>query len=300
MNNNGQQLAPVAQHQNTMPVGINFFDPAVKENLSMLAHSSLVPESYRIGGIVGGKTGEGPKKTVSEQEAVANCIIAFDVASRIGASPLMVMQNLYIVYGRPSWSSKFLIATINTCGRFEPLKFEMTNVGVCSNNVANVKCVAWTTPKGVTREADGSPITSRAQQALRGTAVTIQMAVDEGWYSKNGSKWHTMPEQMLRYRAASFWCATYAPELSMGMKTVEESVEEADFVDVTAQVENEFNAQANKKIISFDEGDPNGSTTTATAVDTTTGEIITTEAVVADNGGVPVETGEQGDDGPGY
>ena len=114
---NERQIAPVT-HQSNVPAGINFFDPTTIETLNrfstMFANSSLVPESYRIGGVVGGKTGEGPKKTVSEAEAVANCVIAFDVATRIGASPLMVMQNLYIVYGRPSWSSKFLIATINT------------------------------------------------------------------------------------------------------------------------------------------------------------------------------------------
>ena len=91
----------------------------------------------------------------------------------------MVMQNLYIVYGRPSWSSKFLIATINTCGRFEPLKFELTSNGVCNNGVANVKCVAWTTPKGVTHDENGKPVTSKSPLALRGTAVTIQMAIDE-------------------------------------------------------------------------------------------------------------------------
>lgn len=156
---NERQITPVT-HQSNVPAGINFFDPTTIETLNrfstMFANSSLVPESYRIGGVVGGKTGEGPKKTVSEAEAVANCVIAFDVATRIGASPLMVMQNLYIVYGRPSWSSKFLIATINTCGRFEPLKFELTSNGVCNNGVANVKCVAWTTPKGVTHDENGN------------------------------------------------------------------------------------------------------------------------------------------------
>lgn len=48
---------------------------------------------------------------------LANCMIAMDMAQRIGANPLMVMQNLYIVHGTPGWSSKFLVATINACGR---------------------------------------------------------------------------------------------------------------------------------------------------------------------------------------
>lgn len=305
---NEKQITPVAQQQNTMPVGIDFFSPVVYEQLTNLASSSLLPESYRIGGVVGGKTGEGPKKTVSEAEAVANCMIAFDVAKRINAAPLMVMQNLYIVYGRPSWSSKFLIATINTCGRFEPLKFEMTSNGVCSNGVSNVKCVAWTTPRGVIREDDGTPVTSKSPSALRGTAITIQMAVDEGWYSKNGSKWRTMPEQMLRYRAASFWCSVYAPELSMGMRTVEENVEDADYVDVTGKVETDVATFANKKTISFDGAASDGGKTVATTVDTATGEIINAETVAHDPASVDSGVGDSAhqpdlaaaEDGPGY
>jgi len=49
---------------------------------------------------------------------IPNTLIALDVAYRIKASPLMVMQHLYIVHGKPSWSSTFLIAAINNCGRF--------------------------------------------------------------------------------------------------------------------------------------------------------------------------------------
>ena len=293
-----RQIAPVTQRSNA-PVGINFFDPTTIETLNrfstMFANSSLVPESYRIGGVVGGKTGEGPKKTVSEAEAIANCVIAFDVATRIGASPLMVMQNLYIVYGRPSWSSKFLIATINTCGRFEPLKFEMTSNGVCNNGVANVKCVAWTTPKGVTHDENGKPVTSKSPSALRGTAITIQMAVDEGWYTKNGSKWRTMPEQMLRYRAASFWTSTYAPELSMGMRTVEETIEDVDYVDVTTHVAEEISTQANKRTISFNEAENPVSGEVPAGVDPETGEIKENQ----DEASTENPTSNE-DEGPGY
>src|SRR5258708_32090305 len=57
---------------------------------------------------------------------MANCLIAIEVADRIGASPLMVMQNLAIIHGRPSWSSTFIISAINSCGRFKPLRFRLT------------------------------------------------------------------------------------------------------------------------------------------------------------------------------
>lgn len=291
----GQQAMATSQNSH-IPAGIDFFNPACIENVTKLstlfANSSLVPESYRIGGVVGGKTGEGPKKTVSEQEAVANCVIALDVASRIGASPLMVMQNLYIVYGKPSWSSKFLIATINTCGRFEPLKFELTSAGVTTDGKPNVKCVAWTTPKGVTRDEDGRPLTYKSQQALRGTSVTIQMAIDEGWYNKNGSKWRTMPELMLRYRAASFWTSTYAPDVSMGMRTVEETIEEAEYTDVTELAKQEITEKAGRKKLTMDDTDLQNA-----QVDTSTGEILQPQG---EQPQAKAEVPQQEEEGPGY
>ena len=76
---------------------------------TLLASSSMVPEAYR---------GNMP-----------NCFVALNIATRIGAAPLMIMQNLYVIQGRPSWSSPFLIAGVNSCGRFDPLEFEWTDRG---------------------------------------------------------------------------------------------------------------------------------------------------------------------------
>ena len=50
------------------------------------------------------------------QKNDANCLIAIEQAQRLRVSPLMVMQNLYVIQGRPSWSSKFLIAAEPTRG----------------------------------------------------------------------------------------------------------------------------------------------------------------------------------------
>ena len=234
---------------------VNFFDPAqfdtAQRMSNLFASSLLVPDTYQTDKICAdliNKKRIEPAQAIQQARmtAVANCMIAIDIATRIGASPLMVMQNLVIIYGRPSWSSKFLISTINTCGRFEPLKFRFTDKGTIGRidytdyefdgrtkrpvtrefngtKVANIECVAYTTPKGSTQVLEGAPI-------------TIRMAVEEGWYTKNGSKWRTMPQQMLMYRAASFWCNVYAPELSMGMRTVEEQQDtpEADIRRVLA------------------------------------------------------------------
>ena len=139
------KLSPVTFQPGEIFMNIQAFE-AAQRMIRPLSESDLVPVTF--------------------QKRPANCLIALETAQRIGASPMMVMQNLYIVYGRPSWSSKFLIATINTCGRFEPLKFELTSNGVCNNGVANVKCVAWTTPKGVTHDENGKPVTSKSPLEL--------------------------------------------------------------------------------------------------------------------------------------
>jgi hypothetical protein len=113
---------------------------------------------------------------------------------------MMVMQNLHIIHGRPSWSATFLISAVNQSGRFSPLRYELTND----------RCRAYATDL-----ATG--------ELVYGPEVTIEMAKQEGWYNKAGSKWKTMPQLMLSYRAAAFFARLYAPDLTMGYKTVEEN-----------------------------------------------------------------------------
>lgn len=151
----------------------------------LLASSSLVPKEY--------------------QGNLPNCVIALNMAQRVGADPLMVMQNLVVVHGRPTWSAQFLIATVNTCGRFSALRYEFFG----ERNTDSWGCRAWAVEK-----ASG--------EKLVGTDVTIGMAKKEGWYGKSGSKWQSIPQQMLMYRAGSWWTRVYAPELSMGLHTADE------------------------------------------------------------------------------
>lgn len=159
------------------------------------AASSLVPESYRGN--------------------LANCIVALEMANRMGASPLMVMQNLYIVHGNPGWSSKFLIASFNQCGRFSAMRYRW--------NTDRSGCRAWAIEKATGEE-------------LVGPEVSIEMARAEGWSTKSGSKWKTMPELMLMYRAAAFFVRTYAPEISMGLRTDDELADTVDEVRPASSV----------------------------------------------------------------
>lgn len=164
----------------------------------MYATSSFIPDSYKYKG----------QQPLSAESVIANCTIALEMATRMQANPLMVMQNLYIVHGQPSFSSKFLIACINASKRFSPLRYEFR--GEEGTDEYGCRAVAYEVTD------------TKHKDPLCGDWITIKMAKAEGWTSKKGSKWLTMPSQMLRYRAAAFWQRAYCPEISMGLMTAEE------------------------------------------------------------------------------
>jgi len=148
------------------------------------------------------------------QRGFANCLVALEIASRMRISPIVVVQNLHIINGRPSWSDQFIIGLVNGCGRFSPLDYEMTGTG------DSLACFCF-----ATELATGDD--------LKGPAVSMAMAKQEGWVTKSGSKWQTMPELMIRYRAAAFWGQLYIPELLVGIQT-EEEVVDVELVTVRA------------------------------------------------------------------
>lgn len=179
-----------------------------------LASSTIVPQTF--------------------QKNEANCLIAIEQAQRLRVSPMMVMQNLHVIQGRPSWSSKFLIAAINNSGKFDmELQFEETQ----DKDGKPFSCTAWTTKNG---------------RKVNGMTVDMDMAKEEGWLSKNGSKWKTMPQLMLRYRAASFFSSLNCPELTMGLYTREE-MQDNDFKEypienMQEQVQQEIAENANSQV----------------------------------------------------
>ena len=184
------------------PVGQTVKQFEVMQRMAnMYTTSTIVPDTYK--GNIG------------------NCVIALDMAMRMGANPLMVMQNLYIVHGNPAFSSKFLIATINASGRFSPLRYEFR--GEEGRDDYGCRCVAY-------ESSD-----KEHKEPLYGDWITMGMAAKEGWSSKPGSKWKSMPNQMLRYRAAAFWQRVYCPEVSMGLITKEEAedIQDAEIISET-------------------------------------------------------------------
>ena len=196
MENTQLEITDQQDNQNLVPATVNspiqtpaFADDKVFNHTQrvaiMMAKSDLVPENYR------------------GEKNIPNVMIALEMAHRIGASPLQVMQNLYVVHGKQSWSSQFIIASINSCGKFSQLRFDVDGEG------ETLSCYAWAYDKAT-------------NDKLAGPKITMNMAKAEGWTTKNGSKWKTMPELMIRYRAAAFFGRLYAPEIMMGMQSVEE------------------------------------------------------------------------------
>lgn len=156
-----------------------------------LASSTIVPQTF--------------------QKNDSNCLIAISQAQKFDIDPLTVMQNLYVIQGRPSWKSSFLIAMINNSGKYDmELQFEEKE-----KNGKPYSCQCWTT---------------KDERRVDGINVTMDMADAEGWTKKNGTKWRTLPQLMLRYRAASFFANLNCPELTTGMYTREEMLDN-DFSD---------------------------------------------------------------------
>ena len=184
--NNGLILSP----QKPMPMVATMWNDTKLMNsawkmANVLSQSSIIPQNYR------GKQGD--------------CVVAIDIGNRLGVSPIMVMQNSQVVQGNFTWKGAACKAFIDGCGKFKESEYiELGERGKpswgCYLQAVNIK----------------------TGKLVKGVTVTIQMAQDEGWVNKNGSKWKTMPELMLRYRAATFFARTECPEVLMGFQTVEE------------------------------------------------------------------------------
>lgn len=152
---------------------------------TMLAKSTIVPLTY--------------------QNRPENTFVALDMASRMGVSPMVVMQNLHIIQGKPSWSGQAMASMIRNSAEFRNV--EVTYVGQPNTDT-------WGAYVSAEKVATG--------KIIKGGTVTIAIAKREGWFQKSGSKWQTMPELMLAYRAYAWFGRVYCPEILMGLQSTEE------------------------------------------------------------------------------
>jgi hypothetical protein len=213
-----QSTAITTQSSGSVFSGIQAFEDA-QRIAKALASSTLIPPAFQ------------------GQQGFANCLVALEIANRMRISPFLAMQHLHVIHGRPSWSSSFIIAMVNGCGRFSPLRFEMSGEG------ESLACYAMATDLA-------------SEQELKGPTITMAMAKKEGWSTKAGSKWVTMSELMIRYRAAAFWGRLYASDLLLGLQTQEEVI---DVQQVTVKAElpslDELNAKITKPVVTAEPDD---------------------------------------------
>ena len=193
MNENTELItqAEADQQKLQLPAATNLLqNPKLLNQIFKLSNiyssSSMVPDSYR------GKPD--------------NCFVALELASRMDVSPMLIFQTLYIVQGKPSWSGQACKALVDGSGKFRESEYIMTGNFEDGSRGCYLQAV-----------------NSKTGKLVKGTEITLKMARDEGWMNKNGSKWKTMPEQMLKYRAAAFFARTECPEVLMGFQTAEET-----------------------------------------------------------------------------
>ena len=207
-----QSTSITTQSNGSVFSGIQAFEDA-QRIAKALASSTLIPPAFQ------------------GQQGFANCLVALEIANRMRISPFLAMQHLHVIHGRPSWSSSFIIAMVNGCGRFSPLRFEISGEG------ESLACYARATDLA-------------SEQELKGPTITMLMAKKEGWSTKTGSKWATMPDLMIRYRAAAFWGRLYASDLLLGLQTQEEAI---DVQQVTVKTEvpslDDLNAKITQPVV---------------------------------------------------
>lgn len=191
-----QELVPVKQEEALAPM-----KALPPEERTMWNDPIIMKQSYTMAKVLSGTT----MVPQAYKNQPGNCLIAIDFANRMNTSPLMIMQNLDVIQGNPAWRGQACVALVNNCGRFEPIKFDETY----DQKTGDFSCTAYAKEKS-------------SGEILRGTKVDKKLAVDCGWMDKPGSYWKKMPQQMARYRAATFFARTYSPEALMGLYTVEE------------------------------------------------------------------------------
>lgn len=127
--------------------------------------------------------------------------VAIQMALQLDVNPLLCLQNMQVINGRPGFSASFAIGLANRRGPFlGPLTWSQTGEG----DDLEVTCSA-------TIEATGEVVS---------VSVSMAMAKAEGW-TKN-PKYRTMPAQMLRYRSATWLIRLYCPEVTCGLPATDE------------------------------------------------------------------------------
>lgn len=155
------------------------------------------------------------------QNKPQDLFIALHLAGQMNVDWLQLVQNLYVVHGSPGFSAKFCVAQANASGVFQgPIRYRVVEADKeIDFRFKKAKDSPWETRRiknfGITAYA-----LPRGQDEEVSFTVDMKMASAEGWGAN--PKYLSMPQLMLRYRAATFLIRTHAPEILFGYTTTEE------------------------------------------------------------------------------
>jgi hypothetical protein len=154
----------------------------LKRRCKWIASSGLVPEHF-----------------AKNPQSIA---VAIDLARSLGEDPILLMQGVFFISGKPGFGAAFMLSRLRRSGAIKgTVRYETTGAG----DEMRVRAHA---------------IDAETGEAVSGPEVSLDMAKAEGW-TKNG-KWRTIPEVMLRKRAVTFLVRDHYPDVLAGMPVVDE------------------------------------------------------------------------------
>jgi hypothetical protein len=130
------------------------------------------------------------------------CLVAMLYAEQLGEHPMLLFQEMSVINGRPNTSARFAISRANKSGLLQG-------------------AITWQS-KG---QGDALEVTATATMRDTGevitATVTMKEATADGW--TRNPKYRSIPEQMLRWRAATRLINLYMPEVLFGLGVREEA-----------------------------------------------------------------------------
>ena len=161
------------------------------------------------------------------QNKPEDCMVALMMANQLNIDPYSALQNLQMIKGKVAFSSAFAIALANDRGSFAaPITWDIEGKG------------------------ESLVVTAKAKLKKTGEIVKVSVSMEtakkEGW--TRNTKYQTMPEQMLRYRSATWLIRLHCPEVLLGMQASDEITDVEPSVNVGGSPVDKINAKVKEKI----------------------------------------------------
>lgn len=170
-----------------------------------LVGTAFVPDAY--------KPKIDPRATLEQREearatAIANATAAVLQGITLGLDPMTALQQIYVVHGRPGMYTEIKVALVKSRGH-----------EVWTEDISDTRAVVCGRRKG--------------SEYVERVVITMDQARKAGWTSNQA--YSKTPQDMLYARAAGRVCDRIAPDVLMGIASVEEI---QDTVQATAEVGN--------------------------------------------------------------